>query len=256
MQSYHNWEAIILDDSSTDDSVKFIKGIIGYDSRFKIYENDSNYGVGFTKRRLIELANGNICGFVDPDDAISPNALYSSIKVFLNNRGIVLTYSKFIKCDENLVPITIPKLTKKVRNNDPFFFNCPVQIVHFVTFRKDVYEKTLKIDPSLKIAEDQDLYMKLYEKGKIRFIDEANYYYRMHSGGISQNENKGKSQEYFAKVIFNTMKRRNLKKINGRLIPDNYNSASEIYDLLEYKNSLLYRFKNWLLLLVENFFKI
>jgi len=254
-QTYTNWEAIILDDCSTDDSVEVIRSIIGGDERFKLFENDKNYGVGVTKSKLIELSNGQIIGFVDPDDAITFNAIHSSVKVFKRNQNVVLTYSNFVRCDESLIPINIAKSTRQVRNNDKYFFNCPVQIVNFVSFRKFAYEETTKIDPTLRIAEDQDLYMKLYEKGVFKFINEANYYYRMHSGGISQNNNKEKSKEYFARVIFNTMKRRNLKKINGKTIPDHYHFPSEIYDLLQYKNSALYRIKNRVHVFLENFFK-
>lgn len=250
-QTYQNWEAIIVDDCSTDDSVETIRNIIGKDQRFSIFENDKNYGVGVTKSKLIELSDGQFFGFVDPDDAITPNAIHSSVKAFIKNQDVVLTYSKFIRCDENLTPINIPKLTRQVRNNDQYFFNCPVQIVNFTAFRKTAYEETTKIDPTLRIAEDQDLYLKLYEKGKFKFINEANYFYRIHGGGISQNSNKEKSKEYFAKVIFNAMKRRKLQIINGKKIPDQYDAPSDIYTLLEYKHSRLYRLKNRIHVYIE-----
>lgn len=250
-QTYQNWEAIIVDDCSTDDSVEIIKKIVGKDHRFSIFENDKNYGVGVTKSKLINLSDGQFLGFVDPDDAITPNAIQTSVEAFIKNQDVVLTYSKFIRCDENLIPINTPKLTRQVRNNDQYFFNCPVQIVNFTTFRKNAYEETTKIDPTLRIAEDQDLYLKLYEKGKFKFINEANYLYRMHNGGISQNSNKEKSKEYFAKVIFNTMKHRKLQMINGKKIPDQYNTPSDIYSLLEYKHSRLYRLKNRIHVYIE-----
>lgn len=253
-QTYDNWEAIILDDASTDDSLEVIKKIIGADARFKVYENNTNSGVGITKNKLIELATGDICGFVDPDDAVTPNALHSSIDIFKKNKDVVLTYSKYVKCDENLVPIEIPKLAKQVPNNDPYFFNCPVNIVHFVSFRKDIYEQTEKMDTTMKIAEDQDLYLKMYEKGKVKFINEPNYLYRTHPGGISQNDNRPKSREYFAKVIFNTIKRRNLKSIHGRPIPAEYTDPKEIYKLLEYQNSKMYRLKKELKIFAQQIF--
>lgn len=240
-QSYQNWEAVILDDTSTDDSLEIIYQIIGNDPRFKVFKNAENSGVGITKSKLIELAAGEICGFVDPDDAITPNALKSSINVFKKNKNTVLTYSSFVQCDEQLKPLETFKSGMQVVNNDPYFFNCPVHIVHFVCFRKEIYEQTEKINTSMRIAEDQDLYLKMYEKGKVKYIDEPNYLYRNHSGGISQNDNRPKSREYFSKVIFNAMKRRNLESINGKKVPFEYNNAKEIYDLLEYQNSISYR---------------
>lgn len=253
-QTYDNWEAIILDDASTDDSLEIIKKIIGDDDRFKIYQNENNSGVGITKSKLIELADTDICGFVDPDDAITPNALFSSITIFKKNKDVVLTYSKYIKCDEHLHSIEIPKLAMQVLNNDPYFFNCPVHIVHFVNFRKKIYDQTEKMDTMMRIAEDQDLYLKMYEKGKVAFINEANYLYRTHAGGISQNDNRPKSREYFSKVIFNAMKRRNLKTINGQPVPNEYSNSSEIYSLLEYQTSITYRIKKKLKIFAQQIF--
>lgn len=253
-QKHTDWEAVILDDASTDDSLEIIRSLTDGDERFKIFKNQENSGVGITKSKLIELATGEICGFVDPDDAITPNALSSSLNVFKQNKNVVLTYSKYVKCDENLSHLEVPKISMQVPNNDSYFFNCPVHMVHFVCFRKDIYEKTEKMNPEMKIAEDQDLYLKMYEKGKVKFIDEANYLYRTHSGGISQNNNRPKSREYFAKVIFNAMKRRNLKTINGKAIPAEYSNAKEIYDLLEYQNSIRYRIKKKLRIFAQQLF--
>ncbi len=251
-QEYKDWEAVILDDASTDNSVRIIKDIIGSDSRFRFFENPRNSGVGITKSKLIELAEGEICGFVDPDDAIAPTAISSSINNF-RKQDVVLTYSRFMSCDENLQPLT-PFKTRQVKNNDRYFFNYPIQIAHFVCFKRKIYLQTEKMNTTMKIAEDQDLYLKMYEKGKVKFINEINYLYRLHSGGISQNDNKPKSYEYFAKVIFNAMKRRELTRINGKKIPDKYTDPKEIYDLLQYQHSISYRVKKKIIIFAQQIF--
>ncbi|WPO83063.1 glycosyltransferase [Chryseobacterium sp. JJR-5R] len=253
-QEYSNWEAVILDDVSTDNSLEIIREIIGSDPRFRIFENAENSGVGITKSKLIEIADGEICGFVDPDDAVASDALSSAVAIFKQKKDIVLTYSKFAKCDEYLKPIEISKMTDQVVNSSPFFFNCPVNIVHFVSFRKEVYEKTEKMNTEMKIAEDQDLYLKMYERGKVQFINKVHYLYRLHSGGISQNSNKPKSKEYFAQVIFNAFRRRNLKIINGKTIPKVYTNPEEIYDLLEYQNRFLFKVNKKLIIFVQKIF--
>lgn len=242
-QTYSDWEAIILDDCSVRDDQEMIKNIIKNDSRFIYYENKINKGVGFTKGKLIELASGQILGFVDPDDAILPEALEKSMLVFANKKEVVLTYSRFISCDKNLKPLLPSKAGRQIENDNPLFFNCPIVINHFVCFSKKDYEKTEKINPDLKIAEDQDLYLKLYERGKVVFINENNYLYRFHGGGISQNENKKKSYEYWGKVIFDAMKRRGLTTIDGKKIPENFTNSQEIFALLAYQNSISYRIK-------------
>lgn len=254
-QTYKNWEAIILDDASSEEEKVQIKAIIAGDERFKFFENEKNSGVGVTKSKLIELASGDICGFVDPDDAILPDAIEKAVRVFVQKKNVVLAYSRFMSCDKDLKPIAPFKSAMQVQNKDPYFFNYPIQIAHFVTFRKDIYEQTEKMNAALKISEDQDLYLKMYEKGDVYFIDETNYLYRTHSGGISQNENKTKSYEYFAQVVFNAMKRRNIKTINGMKVPENYTGQQEIFRLLEYQNSIPYRIKRKISITLQKLFR-
>jgi len=250
-QDYKNWEVIILDDASQFDEKAAVKELIKGDSRFKYFENSENSGVGITKSKLIELSEGDICCFLDPDDAILPSALQTAYDVFAKQNDVVLTYSKFVSCDENLKPLHVFKSAMQVQNDDELFFNYPIQIAHLVCFRKKTYELTEKINSSLKISEDQDLYLKLYEKGKVKFIDDANYLYRTHQKGISQNDNKKISYQYWGKVIFDAMKRRNLSKINGKKIPDFYDKPKEIFDLLNYQNSVSHRILKKLKILLQ-----
>ena len=254
LQNYENWEAVIVDDASADNSIEIIKQLIHNDSRFLLFENSKNEGVGFTKAKLIDLAKGEICGYLDPDDTLGSNALQASINTFTKNKKVVLTYSRLVKCDENLNPISEFKSAMQVPNGDACFFNCPIQIAPFVAFKKSVYEQCEKMNPEFRIAEDQDLYYKMYEKGNVKYIDQADYFYRSHQGGISQNENKQSSYEYWAKVIFSAMKRRNLKTINGKNIPEKFTNSEEIFSLLAYQNSISYRIKKKLKILFQSLF--
>lgn len=250
-QEYDNWEAIIIDDCSTDDSVELIQASIAHDNRFRFYQNEKNEGVGFTKAKLAELATGEILGYVDPDDAILPSAVSSAAAVFQKEPDVVLSYSRHYKCDANLNKISVDSRVTQVLNGDPFFFNCPIVINHFACFRKSIYETTEKINSRHRIAEDQDLYLKMYEKGRVKFIDDANYLYRTHQGGISQNNNKSKSYRYWAEVIWNSMRRRNLSTINGKKVPDKFNSPQEIFDLLSYQNEIPFRLQKKIKLLFQ-----
>ncbi|MBB6371644.1 glycosyltransferase family 2 protein [Chryseobacterium shigense] len=253
-QEYTDWEVVIIDDRSTDDSVEIIKKIIGGDKRFVLYENDANYGVGVTKAKLIEDATGDVCGYLDPDDIIRPKALKSAVEVLKNKKDVVLTYSRLAKCDQNLNILSEFKSARQVPNGQDTFFNFPIQIAPFVAFRRDVYLKGKKINPELKIAEDQDLYFKMYEVGKVHFINQTDYLYRAHAGGISQNDNKAKSYSYYARSIWEAMQRRNLKQINGKQIPQSYSDPQEIFDLLEYQNKIPFRIRKKITIFLQKLF--
>ena len=254
LQTYENWEAIILDDASNENEKTAVQNLIKGDNRFKFFENTENQGVGFTKSKLIELAAGEIVGYVDPDDAILPTAIEKSMAIFQKDKDAVLTYSRFYSCDKDLKPLKSFKSAQQVQNKDPYFFNYPIQIAHFVCFKKTTYLATEKMNPELKISEDQDLYLKLYEKGKVVFINETNYLYRTHEGGISQNDHKQKSYDYWGKVIFDAMKRRGLKTIDGQNIPEKFTNSEEIFNLLAYQNSIHYRIKKKLKILFQSLF--
>lgn len=214
-QTYKNFEVIILDDCSSDDSFAKISELLKDDNRFKIYQNEQNQGVGFTKKRLVELADGDICGFLDPDDALSENAIEKSVSCY-ENKNIIATYSRINICDENLNFTKIFPNTYKVKKSNPLFFNIQFEISHFFTFRKSAYEKIRGINPNLRVAEDMDLYLQLYDIGEIQFIPEALYFYRIHNNGLSHTPDKIKiKQENWHQVIFDTLKRRNITKLYG-----------------------------------------
>ena len=230
-----------MDDASTDGSVEIIKKIIGDDPRFILIENQENKGCGFTKRKTLEYATGEFCAFLDPDDAITAEAMELSISKF-TKPSIIGTYSKIMFCDSELNPLYDFKKIKQIYNNR-YFFNCPIQMNAFFVFRKNAYDKTEGINPNLNSAVDQDLYLKILEQGNAIFIPKSMYLYRRHPSGISQDSSKSKAKENFAKVIFEAMKRRKIEKINGKSVPKNYSNSQEVFDLLEYQNSILYRLK-------------
>lgn len=239
-QSYDDWEVIIVDDCSTDDSVEIIKKLTENDERFKLYHNETNKGCGYTKRRCIELATGDYCAFLDPDDALYYYSVECCMDEFQKHHKIIATYSQLNFCDESLNPKTVFNKIRQIHNNK-FFFNCPIQISAFFVFKKEAYLKTEGINPHLRSAVDQDLYLKLLEVGDAKFIEEPLYKYRLHSGGISQSESKGHAKESFAKVIYQAMKRRGITKIQNKEVPQDYTTSQEIYDLLDYQTKIPYR---------------
>lgn len=239
-QNYENWEAVIVDDCSTDDSVHLIKALIGDDSRFRFFINEKNEGCGYTKRKCVELAEGNFCAFLDPDDALYDYALECSADELTKSAKTIAVYSKLIFCDADLRPGEVFGKIKQIHNSK-YFFNIPIQMSAFFMFKRSAYLKTSGIDRKLKSAVDQDLYLKLLETGEARFIDEVLYKYRIHDQGISQSSSKQNAKDSFAGVIWESMKRRKITTIHHKPVPAAFTTSKEIYDLLEYQTKIPYR---------------
>lgn len=227
-QTYQNFEIILVDDCSKDGSFEKIIELTKNDDRIKTYKNKENKGVGFTKKRCVELASGEICGFVDPDDALTEDAIEISVKAHENK--CVAAYSQLYFCDENLNPKKVFENTKKVKNNDALFFNFQFEVAHFFTFKKESYLKTEGISPDYKVAEDIDYILKLYEIGNFYFIEKPIYYYRIHKKGLSHDQAKVELKNQTWDIILQkALKRRNIKKLYGKPINEIENFPKFIY---------------------------
>jgi glycosyltransferase involved in cell wall biosynthesis len=181
-QTYVNWEIILVDDGSTDDSFEIYK-IYERDSRFHIYYNDSNQGVGYTKRRCAEFANGEICGFLDPDDVLLPKAIELMVSVFCNNKDVALVFSRMYECDSNLNIISESRLLE-IPIDKTYFTNLDYGTEHFAAYVKNCYDLTEGISAKCLGGEDLDMYFKLEEVGKIYILNEFTYKYR---SGVSNS---------------------------------------------------------------------
>lgn len=208
-QTYDNWEVVIVDDGSSDDSVEIIKKIIGEDSRFKIEINTENKGCGFTKRKCAELATGEICAFLDPDDAITENALSVMVAEHQKFPDASMIYSKPFWCDEQL-NVQYESKSQQVENGVADFFDFEGYLFAFLSYKNNFYKKTDGINSYLQRAIDRDLVLKLYEAGPAFLIDKAMYKYRVHKNGISTNNNADKAYFWFWVTIIDAAKRRNV----------------------------------------------
>lgn len=73
-QTYSDFEVLCIDDASTDSSPEILEYFSKKDSRVKILKNDTNCGVGYSRNRGLDVAEGKYIAFLDGDDWFSPNA--------------------------------------------------------------------------------------------------------------------------------------------------------------------------------------
>ena len=208
-QSYTNWEVVIVDDCSTDDSVAVMKDIIGSDKRFKLSINSQNEGCGYTKRRCAERATGELIAFLDPDDAITEDALQVMVLQHSMHADAAAIYSKLYFCDEHL-NIQYAISSEQIENGLADFFDLDGKMHHFFSFKKLFYDKTVGISSYLKRAVDKDMVLKLYEAGPCIFTDIVLYKYRIHDNGISTRQNEEKAYFWYWVAIIDAARRRNI----------------------------------------------
>ena len=74
-QTYTNWELILIDDKSTDDSIKFITPYLKKDTRIRLLKNKTNLHAALTRNKGIKAAKGQYIAFLDADDLWAPSKL-------------------------------------------------------------------------------------------------------------------------------------------------------------------------------------
>jgi len=95
-QSCSDWEWLLVDDCSDDDSWVIITELLMKDSRIKAFRNDENQGAGFSRNRAIKEASGRFIAFLDADDLWLPNKLEKQVSFMLEN-DYALTYTAYQK---------------------------------------------------------------------------------------------------------------------------------------------------------------
>ncbi|WP_161887647.1 glycosyltransferase family 2 protein [Pontibacter russatus] len=234
-QTYKNWEIVIVDDCSIDNSQQLYKEL-RLNSKIKIFTNDKNRGCGYTKSRCVAEAKGELCGFLDPDDVLDLEALEIMTQKHLEQPIHSLIYSTHYEWySKDLESIRQSNHVGSIPSNKTQLTFKGPKISHFASFKKELYLRSGGISPYLRRAVDQDLYFKLEEQGPVLFINKPLYYYRQHTHGISQGINVPAARLFHLDAIFDAYKRR--QNINI----DNINFKEYLNYKIEYQNLIKIR---------------
>ena len=97
-QTYLNWELLIVDDCSTDNTDEVVAGFT--DPRIRYIKNEKNSGAAESRNRAIREAKGKWIAFLDSDDLWMPEKLEKQI-CFMEENGYHFSYTKYEEIDEN-----------------------------------------------------------------------------------------------------------------------------------------------------------
>lgn len=175
-QTFTDWEVVIVDDCSTDNS-RDIYQRYADDGRFRVFFNDINRGCGYTKRRCAAEARGDICGFLDPDDVLLPDAIEQMVKVHEAHPDVSIVYSRCYLCDTEM-NIKGENHLLELKPGETFYDYRWYGAMNFSSYKQSFYRQTEGISEYLLAGVDQDLYFKMEEVGKIFVLNEFTYKYR------------------------------------------------------------------------------
>lgn len=182
-QTYENWEMIIVNDCSKDNGVKIVEEYSKKDKRIKLFNNEKNMGVSFTRNRAIDLSQGIYIAFLDSDDLWHKEKLEKQIKM-MEEKNISLSYTAYTKINEDgslRGKIEVPEKVNYKGLLKGNIMGCLTVVV-----RKDILK-----DSKFKQTKQEDyiLWLELLKKVEFAYgIQESLAFYRVLNNSRSSNK--------------------------------------------------------------------
>jgi len=184
-QSYENWELILVDDCSSDDSLKVIEALIADDKRIKLIKLTENSGPAIARNRAIKEAKGRYVAFLDSDDLWTPDKLLKQIS-FMQEHDVALSYTGYYRIEEEsgevIDQIHVPE---KINYSELLKQN----IIGCLTAIYDTRKIGKVYMPDIRKRQDFGLWLNILKKVPYAYgIDEPLAYYRVRSASVSSNK--------------------------------------------------------------------
>lgn len=244
-QTYTNWELIIIDDASSDNSVEIIEKYLS-DPRVKLVINEKNLGLAKTLQKGISYAEGKWLAFLESDDIFMPNSIEEKMKATTQGADIVFTAVKAFGSKDAKAHHAeyIDNLNKHITKLDTSRFINNFQDIAYKTniiptfscvlLKKELLLKC-KFNPICKSALDHYLWAQLSD-AKLFYINNELTKWRLHKDSYINTDNNS----WLKKFLFNislykqTIKNENILK--KAILIFNYTRKRIIYLRISRKN--------------------
>jgi glycosyltransferase involved in cell wall biosynthesis len=215
-QTFSNFELIIINDGSEDDSEKIIKSFA--DARIRYIKHPENKGLIYTRNEALRLSNGQYIAFLDSDDIAIPQRIERQVAFLESNPDFGMVGSWVKTIDEN--GIVINNCIKHTAKPEVI----PVILLfknYFTTSSVMVRKSCLPdapFDQDFPIAEDYNLWIKIAERSKVWNLQEVLTCYRLHNENIH-------------KQLYQKMRELDMLQLTRQLSKFKINFAEEEYQI-------------------------
>ncbi len=224
-QTFTDFELIILDDASTDNSRELIEGYRKNDKRIKVFYSEINSGNPFVQwKKGIEKSKGNLIWIAEADDWCEPTLLEILANILAKNTDAVLAFTDSEIVDEagNSKGLWSSQRMAKVDDlfKADFVMNGVDFINHYlihqniipnasaVLFRKDAYLMQGGVDSGIQNCADWLLWIKMIHSHKVAYVHQPLNYFRRHGESVINSiKRKANTQNVFHEYYSMTMRK-------------------------------------------------
>lgn len=186
-QTYSNWEAIFIDDCSSDNSYDIIKQYQKNDKRIKVIKNKVNNGVAVSRNNGIDYAKGDYLCFLDADDKWHPKKIEKQLK-FMKKLNCEFSFTGYQFADEKCNPngkiVSVPdKINYQQTLKNTTIWTSTVMFDMEKLSKEDIYM------PNVARGQDTATWWKVLKKIDCAYgLNEVLSYYRRSEGTLSSNK--------------------------------------------------------------------
>lgn len=184
-QTFTNWELLIINDASTDNTVNIVKEYQKKDDRIRLITNETNLKIAKTLNKGICEARGLYIARMDDDDISLPTRLEKEVEILDKNSSTVLVGSWQKHFGTNNWVHRPPELAKQIKAT--LLFECCV-CHSTVMFKKDIFIKNKFFYDSNFLSEDYELWTRVSEKYDLYTIPEILGEYRLNGDNITSGK--------------------------------------------------------------------
>ncbi|ECQ7164294.1 glycosyltransferase [Campylobacter jejuni] len=237
-QSFTNFEFIIIDDGSSDNTCKIIEEFAKRDCRIIFLKNTCNKGIVYTLNRGIKLSKGKYIARMDDDDTSVFNRFQKQIEYLDKNEDIVVLGSYVESSDENgikhptWVDVDSANLVEVMLN-----FKCPISHPNVIIRKDFLFQNNIYYRKEYQYAEDYGLWMEIiFNGGKIENYPEILLKHRVTKNSITRNKKTNQIQSDVVQKIRRQFLERFFDKNETQKIIDNI----KVYPFVANKISYIY----------------
>lgn len=244
-QTYSNWECILVNDGSADNSVSVINKYVAQDNRFH-FINSENKGVSHARNLALKQVKGDFILFLDGDDLIHSEKIELAISNFQKDSDLSIVFNTTNYFQNTIENVLYPmKITPELLSFNSLLLYWGEKIIlpiHSAIIKKTLFEG-IEYNSELTAQEDWLVWLRLFQKNpKVLVLDTVLSYYRKHNSSRTQSfsvkEDHFKALEIFEKYIGSD----NHKKLLLHQVERYYSRANEnAFKLSEIKKSKTYR---------------
>ena len=177
-QTYTDWELIIIDDCSTDNTCNIIDGYAAKDNRIKVIHNKKNMKLPFSLNIGFKQAKGEFFTWTSDDNAFAPKAFERMISNLINNKvDFIFTNYEVIDPDDYII--------YQIESGPVDELPLKDTIGACFLYKREIHEVLGGYNINKFLVEDYDFWLRAYWKFRFMHLDENLYYYRMHGSSLT-----------------------------------------------------------------------